>query len=146
MNSWIFDLCSGSHNQARVWCCIGTGAIGVNSWFLIYWYRYKYRCLYVYKYLRFLLLYLEMTQVYWHRTINTHSDSFGFQILLSTNTHLASSENGWLQGRQRKYSTDLEHFLVPESKEMLKVCWRNFKKGQGTSLQGLPLVKSESSV
>ena len=73
MNSWIFDLCSGSHNQARVWCCIGTGAIGVNSWFLIYWYRYKYRCLYVYKYLRFLLLYLEMTQVYWHLRYNQHT-------------------------------------------------------------------------
>ena len=75
MNSWISGLCSGSHNQARVWCWIGTGAIGVNSWFLIYWYRYKYkyRCLYVYKYLHFLLLYLEMTQMYWHLRYNQHT-------------------------------------------------------------------------
>lgn len=69
-------------------------------------------------------------------TINTHSVSFGFQILLSTKTHLASSENGWLQGRQGKYRTDLEHFLVPESKEMLKVCWRNFKKDKEPVCRG----------
>lgn len=43
---------------------------------------------------------------------------------------------------QGKYRMDLEHLVLPESKEMLKEGWINVKKDTGASLKELLLIKS----
>lgn len=61
-------------------------------------------------------------------TINTHSVSFGFQILLSTKTHLASSENGWLQGRQESIERTWNIFLCQKARKCSKCVGEISKK------------------
>lgn len=45
---------------------------------------------------------------------------------------------------QRKDNMNLEHLVVPESKEVLRECWRHVKRTWG-SLNGFPLASNDSN-